>query len=232
MKIKRLLGFGLAAAGFALAGSANATLIIEMTSGGGNPGEVVNFGESTDENVFSITSEGDPAVVFESDEGLVSSGGQCCLNAFDGDLNSLWFFLLDPTLGFGDVYFNLQGAGISDSDLVFITAEDQFGDLFQLNGGDGALLGSGGNWFRMYSNDNQVAVRISISAPNGVSMRDFQQVRLGSAELDGGPGECPDGQIGTPPDCEDPPVGVPEPGTLGLLGIGLLGLSLRRRRQI
>lgn len=43
---------------------------------------------------------------------------------------------------------------------------------------------------------------------------------------------CPPGTIGTPPDnCALPPVTVPEPGELSLLGLGLVSLVAIRRRQ-
>jgi hypothetical protein len=41
----------------------------------------------------------------------------------------------------------------------------------------------------------------------------------------------PPGQGGCPPDIVPPPAGVPEPGTLGLLGLGLLGIGFARRKR-
>jgi len=45
------------------------------------------------------------------------------------------------------------------------------------------------------------------------------------------PNVCPPGTIGTPPICTTPPADVPEPGVLFLMGAGLLGLGMARRRK-
>ncbi|QDF95498.1 hypothetical protein CJ010_02485 [Azoarcus sp. DD4] len=46
---------------------------------------------------------------------------------------------------------------------------------------------------------------------------------------------CPPGTVGTPPNCTIPPVLIPEPGSLTLVGLamfGLLGVQLVRRRAV
>lgn len=45
------------------------------------------------------------------------------------------------------------------------------------------------------------------------------------------PDTCPPGTVGEPPDCEIPPVSVPEPGGLALLGLGMFGLAAIGRRR-
>jgi hypothetical protein len=44
------------------------------------------------------------------------------------------------------------------------------------------------------------------------------------------PSTCPPGTTGSPPDCRETPDSVPEPGVLFLIGAGLLGLGMMRRR--
>lgn len=84
------------------------------------------------------------------------------------------------------------------------------------------------NWYGLTDDMRTFAEDMRVYAPD--RQTSISHITFFVKEFAGGPGQCLPGQIGTPPDCEDPPVGIPEPGTLGLLGLGLLGFSLGRRR--
>ena len=77
------------------------------------------------------------------------------------------------------------------------------------NGCSGFALGNGQNFFTLDSADNQVAVSFSlVSTVDIQDISDLEQVRLGVTSA-----------------------GVPEPSTLGLIGLGLLGLGAMKRRR-
>jgi hypothetical protein len=202
--------------------TANATIILcdAGTVGGcGGSGDVENvLMPDVGDTGFLLTGETNithTLIDFESTEQMViTGGGQAKLAAVDGNLGDVTFQAQDDLIGFDKVQFNVHAAADS---FITLIATDMDGMVFDFS--PQVADGSGNNWFTLFAIDEQRIDSVYIAGIGITDIDELQQVRLDPNAGGGGGGG------GTS-------VSVPEPGGLLLLGLGLVGLRMSRKRNV
>lgn len=150
-----------------------------------------------------LDSQRDVLLNFLSDEPLKLSGNN--LEAADGGLSYLSISLADVDATFAQLVLNIQLVKKTDGSVSFTAAP----------GGASAayVLGNGNNFFTFSGEDFR---SISFNTVNDIVLS-VGQVKLGGAKgLSNGGGTSNQ---------------VPEPGSLALLGLGVLGLAAASRKR-
>jgi hypothetical protein len=192
---------------------ASATIVVYDTPGAVQPDENVLLGTPvpSGNNAYGITNQTHTGVTFVGNEPLATpSNGQARIEAVDGGLSHLSFFLTDTTLGFKEVEFNISGTHATATS-VLLSFYDQFGNTF----GGTYAINNGQNYFSAKALDDQFITKVSFWLNGEVDgfevegdVDDVKQFRIGGVD------------------------GVPEPASWAMMivGFGLVGATSRRRR--
>jgi hypothetical protein len=165
-------------------------------------------------NVLTVTGTVGPddlLVNFTSTSGSgllnANPSGQATISGGTGNesLTQLSFGLANDAL-FTRAVFNIN-AGTDGSALLNVQGVNIDGGFFE---DDFTVDADGQNFFTITAINGQFISLIGLTAINGAVFQDVRQVRLGGFTV---------------------PTSVPEPGTLALLGLGLAGLVVSRRRR-
>jgi hypothetical protein len=151
-------------------------------------------------------------VDFTSTEKLQVNGGQARIEGFNGGtFDNITIKYDAASNGFEKLIFNLDA--VSDGLANFtVNGVTSGGTPESVSFNNQALSGSGQNFFTLLASDGEVATSFSLTSTVGIlDIADLQQVRIGQTPV-------------------PTPTPAPEPASMALIGAGLAGLGLIRRR--